>query len=247
MKYLFIDDFKFEVRNGKKKGNYFGLTFIFIDATKYNKFKTGFDKFISKTDWPEEIEFKGRYFFDGKGLKGKNQIIWQSKHETIRKNIGTFFDKTIFSGSNKSLDLLYVYTKGEKNIENYKKVLLFGVQECLKKKVNKSALKNYCTIYADSENSLKGMFDAFKNIFLEVKTKTIIFENNLNFVASSNFAPGIQLADIFSYFAQWYLSDDKEIRLNPTLFDDKNLYLKKESMNLIENWLKSISQDCKEI
>lgn len=247
MKYLFIDDFKFEIRNGKKKGSYFGLSFVLIDSTKYNKFKAGFDKFIKKTDWPEKKEFKGRYFFDGKGLKGEDQAIWQSKHDAIRKNIGIFFDKTIFSGSNKSLNLLYIYTKGEKNIENYKKVLLLGVQECLKRKVSSNCAKNCCAIYADSENSLKGMFEAFKDIFLETKTKTVIFENNLNFVASSNFSPGIQLADIFSYFAQWYLSDDKDIRLSQTLFDDKNLSLKKESMRLIENWLKSISPECKEI
>ncbi len=246
MKYLFIDDFKFEIRNGKKKGKYFGLAFVFLDASKYNKFKTGFDSFIKKTKWPANIEFKGRYFFDGKGLKSEAQNVWVSKHNEIRNNIATFFDKDIFSGKYKKISLFYYYVKGEKNIENYKKVLCAGVCECLKKKTSQGA-KNYCAIYADSENSLKGVFDSFSNIFLEVKTKTVIFENNLNFVASSNFSPGIQLADIFAYSAQWYLSDDKEIRLDVTLFDNKNQKLKKETMGIVKKYLDSIVPICREI
>lgn len=246
MKYLFIDDFKFEIRDGKKKGKYFGLSFVLLDASKYNKFKIGFDSFIKKTKWPARIEFKGRFFFDGKGLKGDDQSVWKSKQNKIRNNMSTFFDKDVFSGKNKKISLFYFYTKGEKNVKNYKKVLCAGVQECLRRKTSKGS-KNYCAIYADSENSLKGMFDSFKNIFLEVETKTVIFENNLNFVASSNFSPGIQLADIFAYFAQWYLSDDKEIRLNPALFDNENQKLKKETMTIVEKYLKSITPVCKKV
>lgn len=247
MKYIFIDDFKFELRTGRKSGKYFGLSFVMLDASKYNKFKNGLNLFIKKTGWPNEVEFKGRYFFDGKGLKGDQQEVWKEKHEAIRNNISIFFDKEIFSGKNKKMSVHYFYTKGDKNIESYQKIIQSGVAHCLSKKISSDCGKNYCTIYADSEHSLKGMYDSFKNIFVGVNTKTVIFENNLNFVSSSNDSPGIQLADIFAYFAQWYLSDDKEIRLSPTLFDDKNIKLKKDTMLMVEKFLSSIKPNCLEI
>lgn len=245
MKYLFIDDFKFEIRQGKRKGQYFGLAFVLLDASKYNKLKNGFDSFLKKAAWPRDTEFKGRYFFDGKGLKGNSQELWKQCHDNIRKNLRIYFDREIFSGTNKKLRLLYVYMKGEKSPENYKAVLLSGVQKMLVKKLVGRSDKNYCSVFADSETNLKTT--DFKGVFDLLETKAIIFEGNLNFVVSSNYSPGIQLADIFAYFASWYLTDDKDIRLDDSLFDTENQKLKKETMRLIEDFLNDASPEQVEI
>lgn len=237
MRFVFIDDFKFEIRSGSDKGSYFGLSFVSIDSSKYNKFRKGLNSFLKKTEWPLEVEFKGRYFFDGKGLKGELQEMWKTKHSLIKSNISLFFDKDLFSGKNKKMSLSYVYQKGDKNLENYKKVLLKGVEKCLSKKTSSKEDKNYCLIFVDNEDSFPR--DSFYGVFSSIKVKTVILENNLNFVYSSNYSPGIQLADIFAYFAKWYLSDDEEIHKEINLFDSENQKLKKGTYFEIKGFLET--------
>ncbi len=75
-----------------------------------------------------------------------------------------------------------------KTIENYKKVLCEGVKECLKTKASSEADKNYCAIYADSEDycfksvffKLLGLITGFNSIFFFGIFFLVLFPGILN-------------------------------------------------------------------
>jgi hypothetical protein len=227
MKYLFIDDFKFK---HTEKGDCFGLCFILIDHTKYNKLKNGWNKFLKKIDWPNELEFKGRYIFDGKGLKGDLQTAWKSREEKIIKHIDLFLEE-ILSGENRKFNLHYYYVDSSKSRANYEKVLSYGLKKILNKKIAAKEDKNYCGIFIDSEQDID-LNGIFSKIYFD---KVSILEGSGHFVKSSNNTPGILLADLYAYFAQWYLSNMELPDIN--LFSDPNITKKVNIKQLIEEKL----------
>ena len=198
---VFID----ETSDSKFK-DYFGLSMVTINYTKYPKIKTEFQKILRKSKWNEEKEFKGSCLFSAKS--GDVNVSIDERVEIAEKVI-----RLNISKSNARMNFHYLKHKvaAKKHGKEYLRLLPMLLEKALPKAPT-GAGKNLISVICDyrSDINIKQISKAITPIV--EKKKFVMYEDPT--MASSNFnTVGILYADIIGYLAARIdiISNDSEL------------------------------------
>ncbi len=234
MLFVFVD----ETSDSKFK-NYFGLSVVTINYTKYPKVKTEFQKILKKSKWDESIEFKGSCLFSTKS--GDTTVSVEERIEIAEKVIDLNISKA-------NARMNFHYLKHQVSPKEHGKEYLRLLPLLLNKGIPKApsgAGKNMVSIHFDyrSDIDIKQLREAVTSI-LQNKDYVIFEEPQMT---TSNFnTVGLLYADIIGYLAARIhtISTDSELfeGITPEQFETNGKILKlKSSVNLISK-IKNIGQ-----
>lgn len=205
MKFLFIDEFKY---NYKKDYKIYGLSAVLIDSSYYPVFKKSFYKEINKIGWDKNFEFKGKSLFSS--TDGDITSPIEQRIECMEQIV-----KLSSSDSGKSARVqvyvsIEIFNNQTHEYECYKDCLSKIIQKLPKAKVKNS--KNLILVSYDENQCLGKDFDYFVESLLNEK-KYLVFEQPYK-VKSSLKVPGILFADYVCYFHQTFLTQHNFRREN---------------------------------
>jgi len=221
---IFVD----ETSDSKFK-DYFGLSIVTINYTKYAKIKTEFHKIFQKSKWDESIEFKGSFLFSAKS--GDTTVSIEERIEIAEKIIDLNIAK-------KNARISFHYLKHTASPKEHKKEYLRLLPLLLNKAMPNApagAGKNIASIHCDYRNDIKTheLRDAIIPVFN--KKKYVLLEDP--FMTTSNFnTVGILYADIIGYLAARVdtISTDSELFEGITSKEfEKNGKIKKLKSSMI--------------
>jgi hypothetical protein len=196
MKFLFIDEFKFDVP--KISFKMYGLAGVLIDAVHYLSFKDSFHRELEKIGWDKHLELKGRSMFSADGdarVKIDDRIKFMSKVVNLSK-----------SSTGKTAKI-HVYVSIEFYNESEKEFTCYAKN--LEKIINKiprasNKRKSLLGIYYDNNECIDpSKFNEKLRDCLK-KRSFNLFESSFP-VKSSLEHPGIMFADYVCYFHQSFL------------------------------------------
>jgi hypothetical protein len=206
MKFLFIDEFKYDYTKDSTK--LYGLVGVLIDAVHYPSFKKTFHDELNSIGWNKHLELKGKSMFSSDGDKNvvvEDRINFMSKVVSLSKSAS--------SGKNTKIHAyvsIELYSKEEKEfncyVANLKKIIL-------KFQNNKDKKKGLLAVFYD-ENSCINHTGLTNEISSCLTARGYsLFESP--FAVRSNLEnPGIMFADYVCYFHQSFLQLKKFRREN---------------------------------
>ena len=186
MKFLFIDE--------TEKFGYFGIAAVFIDAMKYEPIVLETSKILSETGWNLSEEFKAKNIFSS--TSGDLNIDVSSRMVVAEK-----FIKTNVAATNVNFSSFFYYIKGVKNIENYQLLLEKIFKRLPQKRKGRPGKKLISVCY--DQITMKGIKNVFENLRKILEDKGYVLVENCFSVDSSNYTPGILLADHIAFISMW--------------------------------------------
>lgn len=223
---VFVD----ETSDSKFK-DYFGLSVVTINHTKYPKVKEEFHEILKKSKWDNSIEFKGSCLFSAKS--GDISVSIEERIKIAEKVIDLNIAK-----ANARINFHYLKhtVKPSEQGKEYIRLLPLLLNKVIPK-APKGAGKNIVSIHCDYRNDIdiKKLREAIFPVFQ--KKKYIVLEDLI--MSSSNFnTVGILYADIIGYLAARIdtISKDSELfeGISPNHYKTNGKIKKlKSSANLI--------------
>ena len=192
MKFLFLDEFKYDLSKSYK---IYGLTGIVIDSQYYLSFKESFSVALKKIGWDKKHELKGRSMFSTSGDKS---VEVKERVNFMLDVVGISKSK---SGKTAKIHVFVAMEMYDKKLTEY---------ECYKTNLKKIVKK--LPKPSSKKKSLVGVFYD-QNDCIDIKdfkqcTEKYLNQRNLNLfespysVKSSLENPGIMFADYVCYFNQ---------------------------------------------
>lgn len=193
MKFLFLDEFKYDHSKSQKA---YGLTGVVIDAQYYTSFKESFSSSIKTLGWDKKLELKGRSMFSStsgdKSISVEKRVAFMSDVvEMSKSKTGKTAKIHVFAS-------LETYDKSCSEYECYKKNF-----ENIIKKLPKpdSKKKSLVGVFYD-ENDCIDPVDFCQHVENLISSRKLnLFESPFS-VKSSLENPGIMFADYVCYFFQ---------------------------------------------
>lgn len=200
MKFLFLDEFKYDIPKSELK--MYGLAGILIDAIHYLSFKDSFHKELEKIGWDKHLELKGKSLFSSGGdlkVKIDDRIGFMSKVVNLSK-----------SSTGKTAKIhIYVSIEAYKKSDTEFNCYLKNLEKIIKKIIKApNKKKSLIGVYYDNNDCiLSPQFNDKLRDFL-IKRDCNLFESSFS-VKSSLEHPGIMFADYVCYFHQSFLQLSK--------------------------------------
>lgn len=232
MRLIFID----ETSDNKFK-NYFGLSVATIDHTKYAKVKAEFQKILRKSNWNEDIEFKGSCLFSAKS--GDSNVTIEERIE-----IATGLIELTASKANARMD--FHYLRAESEPKEHGRDYLRLVPALLAKAVKKAptgAGKNIAFISFDQRSDTR-VSDLSSAIVPVLQQKGYVVLEEPTMMVSNFHTVGILYADIIGYLAARIdnISNDSELfeGISPEQFETNGKIRKLRSSEALIAKVKNI-------
>lgn len=198
MKFVFIDEFKYETTVTSRKVCWYGLVANVIDSYYYKNYKSGFEKAFKNLNWNGE-ELKGRYTYSKKGDKAA------SIDDRIKFTKGIFSLSTSKGGKNavvKTYVTFSVFEPTEPENKKYER-LLEEIVKKIEQPASKTGDKGLFAFFLDGNDALD--CDKISKVVKQnLKKNNFLFERPF-FVDSCNLNPGIILADFVCYFHENFI------------------------------------------
>ncbi|MEN9342280.1 MAG: hypothetical protein RIQ54_536 [Candidatus Parcubacteria bacterium] len=192
MKFLFLDEFKYDYSQSHKV---YGLTGVVIDAQYYLSFKESFSSSLKKLGWDKKLELKGRSMFSASGDKS---VSVEKRVNFMSDVVGMSQSKTGKTAKIHVFVALEMYEKKHTEYDCYKKNLEKIIKKLPKAQSKKKSLVG---IFYD-ENDCIDASDFQQTIEKLLSQRSLnLFESPLP-VKSSLDNPGIMFADYVCYFNQ---------------------------------------------
>lgn len=196
MKFLFLDEFKYDIP--KSTSRMYGLSGVLIDAVHYVSFKDSFYKELEKIGWNKHLELKGKSMFSSDGdtsVKVSDRISFMSRVVNLSKSS---------TGKTAKIHVyvsMEIYDKKETEFDCYIKNLEKIIGKIPKASNKKKSLVG---IYYDNNDCIKKkqLDENLKSCIN--KRRCNLFESSFQ-VKSSLEHPGIMFADYVCYFHQSFL------------------------------------------